>query len=160
MAATVQKQLALLASASKGKAKGCAAAYAALSARVPVVARANPLSGGLAALIRFLASRPNFARLYLVEAAGVGEGMASRRKQTAERIVALLAAGREDGAAEHEPAAGIEEALVGGIVSLLARHVLAGEAERLDHFTPAVVELALAPYLGSEEARAVAARRA
>jgi hypothetical protein len=50
MAATVQKQLALLASASKGKAKGCAAAYAALSARVPVAARANPLSGGLASL--------------------------------------------------------------------------------------------------------------
>lgn len=118
------------------------------------------VAASFAALIRFLASRPNFARLYLVEAAGVGEGMASRRKQTAERIVALLAAGREDGAAERQPAEGIEEALVGGIVSLLARHVLAGEAERLDRFTPAVVELALAPYLGSEEARAVAARRA
>lgn len=48
MAAQVQKQLALLAGASQGK--GCAAAYATLSKRIPASARANPLAAGLSAL--------------------------------------------------------------------------------------------------------------
>ncbi len=49
MAATVQKQLALLAGASQPSAKGCAAAYAKLSSRIPAKARANPLTGSLTA---------------------------------------------------------------------------------------------------------------
>jgi hypothetical protein len=49
MATTVQKQLALLAGGPGAKAEGCAAAYAKLSSRVPASARANPLSGPLAA---------------------------------------------------------------------------------------------------------------
>jgi hypothetical protein len=46
MAATVQKQLALL---GGEKGKGCAAAYAKLASRIPAKARANPLTGSLAA---------------------------------------------------------------------------------------------------------------
>ena len=115
------------------------------------------LAAAFAALIGFLASRPNFARLYLVEAAGVGEGMASRRKQTTDRLVALLAAGRGERNGSREPAEDIEEALVGGILGLLARHVLAGDAAQLDRFTADVIEFALAPYLGVAEARRVAA---
>jgi hypothetical protein len=39
------------------------------------------------------------------------------------RLVALLAAGRGERNGSREPAEDIEEALVGGILSLLARHV-------------------------------------
>ncbi len=49
MAATVQKQLALLGASPSGKSSGCAAAYAKLSSRIPASARANPLSGSLVA---------------------------------------------------------------------------------------------------------------
>lgn len=48
MATTVQKQLALLGGGEKSE--GCAAAYAKLASRVPASARANPLTGSLAAL--------------------------------------------------------------------------------------------------------------
>jgi len=109
-----------------------------------------------ASLIGFLASRPNFARLYLVESSTVGEAMASRRDRTTERFIALLEPGRELRSGDRELAEGIEEALVGGIVTLLARRILAGEAERLADFVPAVIEFALAPYLGIDEARRVA----
>jgi AcrR family transcriptional regulator len=108
------------------------------------------------ALVDFLASRPNFARLYLVEAAAVGEGMASRREATADRFIALLEPGREYRGEGRPLADGIEEALVGGVVTLLARRILAGEAERLDEVLPSVVEFALAPYLGGEEAHRLA----
>jgi AcrR family transcriptional regulator len=110
------------------------------------------------ALIGFLASRPNFARLYLVEPAAVGEAMTAPREKTAQRFIALLEPGRKERAAERDLPEGIEEALVGGIVTLLGRRILSGEAEHLDRFSPAVIEFALAPYLGPEGARQVAAK--
>lgn len=113
-----------------------------------------------AALLGFLASRPNFARLYLVEAAAVGEGMASRRRATAERFIALLEPGRSYRGEDRNLAEGMEEAVVGGVVTLLGRRILAGEADRLGEFVPAVVEFALAPYLGGQQAHRVAAEQA
>ena len=110
------------------------------------------------ALIVYLASRPNFARLYLVEATAVGQGMVSRRERTAERFIALLEAGRAARSEDRELAEGLEEALVGGIVTLLARRIVGGEGDQLARFVPAVVEFALSPYLGIDEARRVAAR--
>ena len=73
------------------------------------------------------------------------------RQQTAPRLAALLEPGR---------AQGIEEGLVGGILTLLGRRVMRGEASELAGFTPSVIEFALAPYLGAERAREVAAREA
>lgn len=109
------------------------------------------------ALLDFLSSRPELARLYLVEAAAVGEAMAARRERTTQRFISLLEEGRPE-AGERAPAVGIEEALVGGAVTLLARRIVAGEGEHLDRFAPAVIEFVLAPYLGVEGARAVADR--
>jgi hypothetical protein len=48
-----------------------------------------------------------------------------------------------------------DEAVLGGIVSLLGRRVMAGEAGRLDELKPAVLEFALTPYLGTAEARRI-----
>jgi hypothetical protein len=50
MAATVQKQLALLSGATQANSASCADAYAKLSERVTASQRVSPLSGGLAAL--------------------------------------------------------------------------------------------------------------
>jgi AcrR family transcriptional regulator len=108
------------------------------------------------AVTAFLASRPNFARLYLVEAAVVGEAANAAREKTARRFVDLLEPGRR----LRDVDSGIEEGLVGGIMTLLGRRVLNGEADRLDAFAPAVIEFALSPYLGVEDARAVIARSA
>lgn len=114
----------------------------------------DQVAAAFVALIGFLASRPNFARVYLVEAAVVGGGMADAREKTAERFVALLEPGRE----HRKVDPGIEEGLVGGIVTLLGRRVLGGEAAELDRFAPGVIEFALAPYLGADEAREAIAR--
>jgi AcrR family transcriptional regulator len=114
------------------------------------------VAAAVRAVTAFLASRPNFARLYLVEAAVVGEAANAVREKTAQRFVELLEPGRR--LRDVDP--GIEVGLVGGIITLLGRRVLNGEADRLDAFAPAVIEFALSPYLGVEEARAVIARSA
>ena len=49
-----------------------------------------------------------------------------------------------------------EEALVGGIVSLISRRVLASETEELEDLLPGLVEFVLTPYLGTSEAVEVA----
>ena len=46
----------------------------------------------------------------------------------------------------------MDEAVIGGVASLLGRRVLAGEAEQLDELLPEVLEFALTPYLGAAEA--------
>ena len=45
--------------------------------------------------------------------------------------------------------------MVGGIASLLARRVLAGETETMPGLLPEIAEFALTPYLGTAEARHV-----
>jgi AcrR family transcriptional regulator len=114
----------------------------------------DQVAAAFVALIDFLASRPNFARIYLVEAAVVGEAMAAARQKTAQRFVALLEPGRR----YRDVDPGIEEGLVGGIVTLLSRRVLGGEAAELARFAPGLLEFALAPYLGGPEARQAIAR--
>jgi hypothetical protein len=46
-----------------------------------------------------------------------------------------------------------DQALMGGIATLVARRLKAGEAARLPDLLPDLVELALAPYLGREQAQ-------
>lgn len=115
------------------------------------------VAAGLAAVISYLASHPRFARLYLLEAAAVGEAMVSRREASAERLVELLREGRA-AAGRRDLNEGVEEALVGGIFTLLGRRIVAGRAETLGELLPAALEFALVPFLGIDEARAVARR--
>ena len=57
------------------------------------------------------------------------------------------------------PPEATDEAVVGGIASLLARRVLAGETEQLPEFLPEIAEFALTPYLGAAEARRIISGR-
>ncbi len=114
----------------------------------------DQVAAAFVAVIAFLASRPNFARLYLIEVAVAGDALTDARAETSRRFVRLLQPGRSSRDVDQ----GIEEGLVGGIMTLLARRVLSGEAAELDRFAPAVIEFALAPYLGVEDARRVIAR--
>jgi AcrR family transcriptional regulator len=148
-----------------GKEECFVAAYEALDGYIETLmsqaaAEKEDWSDRVAAAFRavtaFLASRPSFARLYLVEAAVVGEAANAVRERTAQRFIELLEPGRR--LRDVDP--GIEVGLVGGIMTLLGRRVLNGEADRLDAFAPAVIEFALSPYLGVDEARVVIARGA
>ena len=66
-----------------------------------------------------------------------------------------LPARRGPGPSGEAVPAATDEAVVGGIASLLGRRVLAGEAEQIDQLLPDVLEFALTPYLGTAEARRI-----
>ncbi len=113
------------------------------------------VAAAVRATTAFLASRPNLARIYVVEVAVVGGAAANAaRERTTTRFVELLEPGRR--LREVDP--GVEEGLIGGLVTLLGRRVLNGEADQLEALAPAVIEFVLSPYLGVDEARAVITR--
>ncbi|HET7574137.1 MAG TPA: TetR/AcrR family transcriptional regulator [Solirubrobacterales bacterium] len=113
---------------------------------------------GIAAMLEFLAAEPNLARLAMVEALAAGPVVVDRYDAAIRSLVPYFKAGRSGRAAEILAALSptTEEALVGGMVSLISRRVAAGRDAELGSLLPDLVEFALTPYLGSAAAAKVA----
>jgi AcrR family transcriptional regulator len=107
----------------------------------------------LAALLDVLSRDLAVARFYLTEPLAAGGEIAARYREAMQLLAETI-----------RPAAGPAEAnvevrdqvLMGGIASLIARRLKAGEAAHLSELLPDLTELALAPYLGREEAHRLA----
>lgn len=113
----------------------------------------------LASLLDFLAAEPALTRLVLVEGLRAGRGVYDHYQEALQSFVPYLRDGAPapaDGAAVPEAS---DEAVVGGIASLLSSRVLAGKTEELGDFLPDVAEFALTPYLGTAEARRIISAR-
>ena len=109
----------------------------------------------IASLLTLLAGDPALASISLVEGLRAGRGVYDRYQAAVESFVPYLRNGAPS-APDGEPVpAAMDEAVVGGIASLLGRRVLAGEAEQIDELLPDVLEFALTPYLGAAEARRI-----
>ncbi len=109
----------------------------------------------LAALLTFLASEPTLATLVLVEGLRAGRGIYDRYQAAVESFVPYLRDGAPVAPGGERLPASTDEAVVGGIASLLGRRVLAGEFEQLAELLPDVLEFTLTPYLGATEARRI-----
>jgi AcrR family transcriptional regulator len=110
---------------------------------------------GIASLLATLASDPALASISLVEGLRAGRGVYDRYQAALESFVAGLREGAPPAPDGDDVPAAIDEAVVGGIASLLGRRVLDGDAERIDELFPVVLEFALTPHLGAEEARRI-----
>jgi AcrR family transcriptional regulator len=116
------------------------------------------IKAGIDAMLEFLAAEPNLARLCMVEALVAGPAVVERYDAAIQSFVPYFKEGREgrppEVLARLSPTT--EEALVGGMVSLISRRVIAGKAEELEDLLPDLVEFTLTPYLGSAEAAKIA----
>jgi AcrR family transcriptional regulator len=110
---------------------------------------------GIASLLTLLAADPALARLALVEGLRAGRGVYDRYQAALASFVPYLRDGapRAPGGAVVPEAT--DEAVVGGIASLLGRRVLAGESQQLGELIPDVLQFALTPYVGAAEARRI-----
>ena len=84
-----------------------------------------------------------------------GRGVYDRYQVALQSFVPFLRDGAPTPAAGEQPPEATDEAVVGGIASLLARRVLAGETKKMRGLLPDIAEFALTPYLGTAEARKV-----
>jgi AcrR family transcriptional regulator len=110
------------------------------------------------AVLAFLASEPDLARLCLVESQGASPAVAARFHEAVHEAVPFLEQGRAERGRELPPST--EEATIGALILLASRKVSAGEAAQLEDLLPDFTEFILAPYLGAEEATALARRGA
>ena len=103
-------------------------------------------------LLEFFAAEPDLARLCLVEPVSATPTIAIRFREAVLACVPALAAGREESPNGDSLPPSTEDSLLGGIVSLATRSILAGEPETLPKLLPDLVEFTLSPYLGTERA--------
>jgi AcrR family transcriptional regulator len=114
---------------------------------------------GLDAALCGLTAQPEQANLLLVEGLRAGPGVYGRFQVAVASFVPYLRDRAPQGTSAGRPPAAADEAVVGGIASLLGRRVLAGETARLERFFPELAEFALTPYLGVAEARRIISSR-
>jgi AcrR family transcriptional regulator len=110
---------------------------------------------GIDALLKLFTAEPALASIALVEGLRAGRGVYDRYQAAVESFVGRLRQGAPPAPAGGKVPEATDEAVVGGIASMLGRRVLAGEAERLNELFPEILEFTFAAYLGAEEARRI-----
>ncbi len=146
--------------------EGFAAAFEAAFARFQVrvegaCAGRSDWASGIAAAIRagldFAAVDPVAADTLTNQALGMGGDGIARHRRLLAYIAEALAAGREERPHGAELPQLTDQALAGGLASLVAERLARGKESELPAVAPEAVQFALTPYLGREEAERIAA---
>lgn len=115
------------------------------------------VAAGVRAAFDFAADRPHDARLLTTDALRGGEQGQSLYGDMIAHFAALLLPGRDLDPGNADPPAIVESAAAGGVALLVGRRLDRGEADALPALAPGAIQFVLTPYLGTDEARRVAA---
>jgi hypothetical protein len=124
-----------------------------LLAAAPEESWPEQVRASLAALLDVLSRDLAVARFYLSEPLAAGGEIAARYRDAMQLLAETIRPRSEPSDLNVEVR---DQVLMGGVATLITRRLNAGEAARLGELLPDLVELALAPYLGREEARRIA----
>ena len=106
---------------------------------------------GIEALFGYLASEPAFAHIVLIDALVATPHTAKRSTETVGAFARMLVPGIEQ-TGGFVPQTVTIEAIAGGLFDLCLHYALAGKIRELPELVPSATYLALAPFLGGEEA--------
>jgi AcrR family transcriptional regulator len=123
---------------------------AMLAAGEPASPWPEQVRARLAALLDVLSRDLAVARFYLTEPLAAGGEIAARYREAMQMLAETIRPAAAPAEANLEVR---DQVLMGGIATLIARRLKAGEPARLPELLPDLTELALAPYLGRDEAR-------
>jgi AcrR family transcriptional regulator len=105
-----------------------------------------------ATFLDLLATRPEFARMALIEAPAAG-GRSLEMYASGKRVLqALLDRGRSDPIEEQGIPSSAGRGALAAAESLIVGQILAGNTERLTELLPDIVYIVTIPYLGQDEA--------
>jgi len=113
---------------------------------------------GIDALFGFLASEASFDHIALIDALTATPHTAERSKDGVGAFGQMLVPGLEQTHGVAPPAVTVE-AIAGGVVDLCLHYALAGRIRELPELVPSATYIALAPFLGGEEAARIATAR-
>jgi AcrR family transcriptional regulator len=108
------------------------------------------------ALFDFLASEPSFAHLALMDAFIATPESAQRAEKGITAYAEMLMPGFEEVPKRNRPPAVTIEAVVSGLCEILFGHVVAERVHELPSIAPHATYLALAPFVGGDEAAQIA----
>jgi AcrR family transcriptional regulator len=128
-----------------------------VAAVAPAVRRApdwaHGIRAGFGALLSYLAHHPAFARLVAVEVFAAGLAAVERRAEAVAPLEELLAKGYER-SPDTPPIA--VEAIAGGVHTLIYEQIRRAGPQSLPELAPLCTYIALAPFIGAQEACEVA----
>jgi AcrR family transcriptional regulator len=105
-----------------------------------------------ATFLELLATRPDFARMALIEAPAAG-GRSLEMYASGKRVLqALLDRGRSDPIEEQGIPSSAGRGALAAAESLIVGQILAGNTERLPELLPDIAYIVTVPYLGQDEA--------
>jgi AcrR family transcriptional regulator len=110
----------------------------------------------IAALLDFLASEPSFAHVALLDTLTATPRSAERSETGLTAYAQMLLPGFEEAPEHHRPPAITIEAIVGGLFELCSQYAAQGRTHQLRELTTHATYIALAPFIGTEEAARVA----
>jgi AcrR family transcriptional regulator len=110
----------------------------------------------LRAAVGFFAAEPELARLCLIEPATATTPIAVRFREAVVSCIPYLKLGRDERDDAIPLPDSTEDSLLGGLIVLVSRSVVSAP-DQLDDLLPDLVEFVLAPYLGPEAAKVLAA---
>jgi AcrR family transcriptional regulator len=106
----------------------------------------------LTVLIRLIASNPAVSHLRLVECYAAGPVASRRAEEITRAFTIFLEEGYHYGAKPGKLPRLSLQAITGAIFEIVQRHVAQGECEELPRHLPQLAYVALAPFIGTEEA--------
>jgi AcrR family transcriptional regulator len=111
---------------------------------------------GIAALLHFLASEPAFAHLALIDALTATARTAEQSRAGVSEFARMLLPGLEEAPDHARRPAVVIQAIAGGIFELCLHWAVEGRIHDLPELTSEATYIALAPFIGAEEASRVA----
>lgn len=109
---------------------------------------------GVGEVLRLLAANPPLAHLIAIEAPQAGPAARRRQQVSLARLAEVLGRGRP---VRPELPVDLEQLLLGGALSVVARQVENDRTEQLPEIESALVECLLLPYLGPAKSKRIAA---
>ncbi len=114
------------------------------------------LRAAAAALLRTFAANPDLVSFCLIAPLSADPQITARYRLSMQHLLASLVTVIPPPPASRRPSAAAQDGIVGGVAALIVHKVKLGEGERLPELLPDLLELALTPYLGRDEAVRVA----
>lgn len=115
------------------------------------------MAAGLACLRDLIVADPRRARIALVEVQAAGPRAYTRYEEAVDRVAPKLREGRAFSKEAAALSSTLEEAILGGILWIVHQRLVKGELGEADALLEETVQIALAPYLGDEDAKRLAA---
>jgi AcrR family transcriptional regulator len=114
----------------------------------------------LRALLDLISANHLRARLAFVEIQTAGHTALDRYERTLEELVPILCLGRESSPLVDQLPASLEFAVLSGLAWYLQQRIVLGELDEISDALPEVLEIVVAPYLGTAEVSRLAAAAA